>query len=251
MAIYTDPKTGSLRDVIIWVVEEIKKLKAQILKISSGGSGGIPEAPIDDSQYGRKNSTWTKATLQTMMDEGSTWIKSDSSAYFSIDDPALSGNDGIGLVTNLAQISSAPTGFQIRAGDTPNQIIFGALIPISADLSFKLDNTKPSGTYIICTKDDLKPQIQTTVAATILIVPTKGVVMITFTGTVTTATLPPISSNDGLIIFLTNAGSSTSILNSNAGGNDIWEGGTNLTTTNIPNGSIMRIINDGIKYRVL
>lgn len=103
----------------------------------------------------------------------------------------------------------------------------------------------------LATKTDIKPQINITSASTITITPTKGVVMITFTGTITTATLPPITGNDGLIIFLTNAGSGTSVLNSNTGGSDIWEGGADLTTINVAVGSVMRIINDSIKYRVL
>lgn len=40
MALYVDPRTGSLRDVIIWIVEELKRLKAQVYKLSQGGGSG-------------------------------------------------------------------------------------------------------------------------------------------------------------------------------------------------------------------
>lgn len=97
----------------------------------------------------------------------------------------------------------------------------------------------------------LERQIEITSAGSFPIVPTRSTVFVTFTGTTTTTTLPPIAGNEGMIIFLTNAGSGLVTVNSNLGANDIWEGGVDINTTVIPTGTVMRVINDGLKFRVL
>lgn len=94
-------------------------------------------------------------------------------------------------------------------------------------------------------------QINVTSAATYNIVPTSSTIMVTFNGTTTTATLPTIIGNEGAIIFLTNAGTGMVTINSNAGANDIWEGGALSNTSSVPASTVMRLINDGIKWRIL
>lgn len=95
-------------------------------------------------------------------------------------------------------------------------------------------------------------QIVTTSAGTYTIVPTSLTMFLSFTGTTTTATLPTLASQVGAIYFLTNAGSGLVTIQENgADTNKIWEGGIDSNITDIPSGSVTRIINDGVRWRVL
>jgi len=177
--------------------------------------------------------------IKTLSEDGSNYN------YVAFNNNSLvfeTRNSNLAPATNRSSITIAPEGVQVNSvGDSP----YG--LKGSADFSqnAKLDlNAYVQYSY-------LKPQIDVTSDATFTITPTNGVNMITFTGTTTTATLPPIAGFEGLILFLTNAGLGLITINSNAGGNDIWEGGVDVNTTTAVAGSVMRLINDGLKYRVL
>ena len=45
----------------------------QAFPASAGGTGGIPEAPIDGKQYGRQDATWTEVTGSTPTPEALVW----------------------------------------------------------------------------------------------------------------------------------------------------------------------------------
>lgn len=69
-----------------------------------------------------------------------------------------------------------------------------------------------------------------------------------FTGTTATWTLPPVASNTGFIFFIVNKGSGNITLNSNVGGNDIWEGGSVTNTKTIIPGETYRVLCDGVNF---
>lgn len=73
----------------------------------------------------------------------------------------------------------------------------------------------------------------------------------TFTGTVSVYTLPAVATSTGKRIVIINAGTGSITLNSNAGGADIWEGGTNTTTTNIMSTLTLTLYCDGLKWRII
>src|SRR5690606_22133799 len=65
-----------------------------------------------------------------------------------------------------------------------------------------------------------------------------------FSGTTTTWTLPVISGNTAVVFFIKNRGSGSITLNSNAGGNDIYDTSA-VNTISIAAGAARRIWNDG------
>ena len=73
----------------------------------------------------------------------------------------------------------------------------------------------------------------------------------TFTGTTAIYTLPTIANGAGKRIVIINAGTGSIILNSNAGANDIWEGGTDTNTTNVMSTLALTIFCDGVKWRII
>lgn len=96
------------------------------------------------------------------------------------------------------------------------------------------------------------PQIEFVNTSSYTLTATKGVVMLTLEEANNTVNLDLISAKIGLIIFITNTGSTTSAITCNvADGNGIWEGGMLINSTKVASGTVMRIINDGVKYRVL
>jgi len=124
--------------------------------------------------------------------------------------------------------------------------------------SILVPSPPPSGNYVLKSiggsvnwEEESAHESHIVSASTFEIIPVKSVYMLTLTGTITEAKLPPIAGNDGLIIFITNAGTSTSDIISNSGGNDIWEGGMYSNSSSVVNGTVMRLINDGVSYRVL
>lgn len=75
---------------------------------------------------------------------------------------------------------------------------------------------------------------------------------LTLTGSSTNVHLPAINSCVGKIIFIINDGTSDSnIFCDPSDGNGVWEGGMLGPSTNLLKDTVIRIINDGIKFRVL
>lgn len=70
-----------------------------------------------------------------------------------------------------------------------------------------------------------------------------------FSGTTTTWTLPAVSGNTGVIYYIKNRGSGNITLNSNAGGNDIYDTSATNTLT-ISAGTARILVNDGTYYTV-
>lgn len=64
-------------------------------------------------------------------------------------------------------------------------------------------------------------------------------------------TLPAIESSIGSIYFITNDSTSTVDIISKTGGEDIWDGGLTFPTKMAIAGTPVRIINDGLNYKVL
>jgi len=64
-------------------------------------------------------------------------------------------------------------------------------------------------------------------------------------------TLPAIESAIGSIYFITNDSTSTVDIISKSGEDDIWDGGLTFPTKMAIAGTPVRIINDGLNYKVL
>jgi hypothetical protein len=71
-----------------------------------------------------------------------------------------------------------------------------------------------------------------------------------FSGTTTTWTLPAVSGNTNVVIFVVNKGSGNITLNSNAGGNDLWEAGATSSSKTILPGEAIKLLNDGTNWNV-
>ena len=86
-------------------------------------------------------------------------------------------------------------------------------------------------------------------AASLNLIATKRTVNYSFSGTTTTWTLPAVASNTGVHIYIKNRGSGAITLNSNAGGNDIYNtSAANSLTINA--GEAYILINDGTYWTV-
>lgn len=88
-------------------------------------------------------------------------------------------------------------------------------------------------------------------AGTLTVVPTPQNSYYTFNGTTATWTLGTLASTANKFITLINMGSGAITLNTNAGGNDIWDGGSNVNTLPIPAGIVVRLYNNSLKYIIL
>lgn len=73
-------------------------------------------------------------------------------------------------------------------------------------------------------------------------------VVYTGTGTTSTWTLLPLSGNTGLFYILANRGSGNITLNSNAGGNDIWNNGTAVNSITLLPNDVYRIVHNGTSW---
>ena len=100
-------------------------------------------------------------------------------------------------------------------------------------------------------KDYVDPSNNTSSAGTLALAATNKNMFYVFTGTTSTWTLPAVSGNTGTVIHIINKGSGTITLNSNAGGNDIWDSGVTSSTKNIPSGQQMRLYNDGTNWDII
>lgn len=88
-------------------------------------------------------------------------------------------------------------------------------------------------------------------ASTLSINPPQQNSYFTFNGTTSTWTLGTLSSTSNKFITLINMGSGDITLNTNAGGNDIWDGGSNVNTMIISMGTSVRLYNNSLKYIIL
>jgi len=84
--------------------------------------------------------------------------------------------------------------------------------------------------------------------STLALTPVSKQMYFTFNGSTSTWTLPAISGNTGLYVTIMNMGTGNITLNSNSGGSDIWDGGTNTVSMNIPAGGTMILYNNSLKY---
>lgn len=89
--------------------------------------------------------------------------------------------------------------------------------------------------------------VATTSSATYTVSPTTNLYMVTFTGTTSTFTLPNVASFTGLTLYIINDGSGVITIESE----DIWEGGLDLDEMEVPQGTIIRFVCDGIKFRAI
>lgn len=77
-----------------------------------------------------------------------------------------------------------------------------------------------------------------------------GTSILTFTGSDTTAILPAVEGSEGAILFLIAAGGEVGI-ETHDNSERIWEGGLQVSSTSIPMGTIMRIVNNAQSWVVL
>lgn len=68
---------------------------------------------------------------------------------------------------------------------------------------------------------------------------------------VTNVTLPPLANNEGKVLFLINNTGSNINVNSNAGGNDIWDGGSSESMVILSASVPMRLLHDGTQWIIL
>lgn len=77
-------------------------------------------------------------------------------------------------------------------------------------------------------------------------------IYITFTGTTSTFTLPAVAGGKSVRFYIFNQGTGTITVNSNTGGNDIWDGGpTGLNTYSILSGNNGCFYNNGTYHTVV
>lgn len=139
MALYVDPRTGSLRDVIIWIVEELKKLKAQVYKLSQGGGSG-----------GNQN-------IQSVMENGDFYIGNMDpvrpTAFGMV--PGRSGvalvKDGNGL--NIVDGNGSFVLTDLVDNNTTTKVNFNLVD--GQDIEYSFPSDKLSGSYVIATLDDI------------------------------------------------------------------------------------------------
>lgn len=86
--------------------------------------------------------------------------------------------------------------------------------------------------------------------ATLDINPTQQNSYYTFTGTTAVWTLDTLENTANKFIAIVNMGSGDITLNSNSGGNDLWDGGTPDSSMTIPAGTTMRLFNNSLTYIV-
>lgn len=87
---------------------------------------------------------------------------------------------------------------------------------------------------------------------TLSLATTSRVMYYTYTGATTSIwTLPTIGTSVKVRYVLINTGSATVTINSNAGGNDIWDSGTLSNTTVLTPGSSMELFNNGNSFIIL
>lgn len=108
-------------------------------------------------------------------------------------------------------------------------------------------NTAPTANTDAIRLQDLSTNIVLSSTNVTLLTTTK-IMYYTFNGTNTTAVLPVITGNTGARIFIINAGTGNATINSNAGGSDIWEGGSSETSTIISSGTVVSFYNNGLKW---
>lgn len=106
-------------------------------------------------------------TLQQAMDKGRTWIDDISNpnlSLFSINDSDLLGKYSWGIYSGAQQFANTPQGWGLNSGlGTSNSISFRAKVSTVSDrkIGFYLDNTKPTGEYVLATTADIPTDIVT------------------------------------------------------------------------------------------
>lgn len=110
----------------------------------------------------------------------------------------------------------------------------------------------PDNQYFIALREDFTPDITIVNNGDHTIPDGVRTRIITLTdNTPQIVTLPAIADSVGSIYFITNDSTSTVDINSKTGSNDIWDGGLTFSTKMATAGTPVRIINDGLNYKVL
>lgn len=198
MGIYVDPRTGSLRDVIIWIVEELKKLKAQVYKLSQGGSGGTQDlqSVLNNGTYA-ENLDNPNSFVDFLNGDNISLVLSngDWRSRLSMSNNEIDGN--IALSSNT--LSSGVYGqIELNAGKIllfetvdDNSEFFRKTTTVKFETPIALAEdgaatilipAKPVGSYILMVKEDFLTELETT--------RTKGVTTINLDGVASVYTIP-------------------------------------------------------------
>lgn len=171
-------------------------------------------------------------------------------SQFSVHDQLaiLSNNTGSNLGGSFS-VANGLSKIQQDNGSVGTTVQFNT--PTSASI---LNFPAPSvaGGYTIALKEDLIPTINIIPDGNFIIPDGADTKMITLKDTdPQIVTLPAINNSIGSIYFITNDSTGTVDINSNTGGNDIWDSGTLVNTKPVISGTILRIINDGESFKIL
>lgn len=101
------------------------------------------------------------------------------------------------------------------------------------------------------TAEDVQRQIISTSDLSFTIVPTSSTIMLTLLEGNEEVVLPPVENNAGTIIFITNdTGNDVTMLSSD-GELSTWNGGVLENSSTIATGSVLRVINDSLSWKIL
>lgn len=243
-------------------------------EVVSGGSG-IPDAPADGELYGRKDNTWEvilTPTLEQVVDRNNG-VTGDRNIYFENNDRLNNINaNGSYISLNFSDYNINSIGIDQGAG-TINKT-YGALTlyisnidgtdgkgstllanPSSTNIAGKfylpVNGNSINEPITLATLEDLSPDITVTEDNVTIPDGTKTR-MYTLTGTSPQViTLPIIANAIGSIYFITNDSPSSVTVDSNGGANDIWDSGVLVATKEVVSNTILRIINDGVNFKIL
>lgn len=171
---------------------------------------------------------------------------------------AISFNTGDEL---LIEMLDSGSGLNTTITLSPTQTAVDSNDPASRGISSVTDFTPNITALDFTQKVYVDATIQATVDAAIdnqvssagtLPLTTNGLISyFTFTGTTTTWTAPAIAGNTKKRMVIINQGSGNITLNSNAGGNDLWESGVLSNSVTIVPGQTASIYNNGINWSIL
>jgi len=161
------------------------------------------------------------------------------------------GADGIGAAITLSaentsgtQVTTAQLVGKFTTATSGAEISQFSVVGVNSSSTNTILTIDGDGTYKTFGKRIIPVTVSS--AGTLNIGNSEGYV---FSGTTTTWTLPAISGNTGVKYYIKNRGSGSITLNSNAGGNDIYDTSATNTLT-ITAGTSKVLVNDGTYWTV-
>lgn len=267
---------------LIWFNMDIQ-LKDILSDMTSQLNSTIPEAPEDGETYGRKDGEWVEVegggsevnlddiTFQRAMNNlpgqvgGGILTSLDSNSYGGIAFQVQNGVSQAGFLGKLGNLESR-VGISLGglnlletyidgSASYSSRVIFETPIAENSGALIKIPALS-EGEYTFATTDDIPSATINIIDSGNYIIPNGTKTrMITLTDdTAQTVTLPAIEDSVGSIYFITNASSdgiSSVNVFSKTGSNDIWDSGLLVNDKEVIYGAPVRIINDGLNYKIL